>query len=84
MGARRLAAGVSALLMRLAVAACGLAVATPARPEAPAGAYAVGVRTLDLRRGEARPLPTIVRYPAAGRGGAVTGRGPVVRGRLPR
>jgi len=70
MGARRLVAGLSALLMVLAVAACGPVVAAAARPEVPAGAYAVGVRTLDLRRGEARPLPTTVRYPATGRGGA--------------
>jgi fermentation-respiration switch protein FrsA (DUF1100 family) len=66
--------------MALAVAACGPAVAAPAEPaEAPAGAYAVGVRTLDLRRGKARPLPTTVWYPAAGRGGAVAeGRFPLV------
>ena len=58
--------------MALAVAACEPAVAAPAgHAGTPAGAYAVGVRTLDLRRGEARPLPTTVRYPAAGRGGAV-------------
>ncbi len=41
------------------------------------GAYAVGVRTLDLRRGGARPLPTTVWYPAAG-GGVAPGRHPLV------
>lgn len=76
MGARRWIGGLSALLIALAGTACAAAeAATPSAPEA----YAVGVRTLDLRRGPARPLPTIVWYPAAGHGGAVApGRFPLV------
>jgi fermentation-respiration switch protein FrsA (DUF1100 family) len=43
--------------------------AAPAAPRtAPAGDFAVGTRTLDLRRGAARPLPTTVWYPEDGDG----------------
>lgn len=55
--------------------------ASAAAPHAPSSAFGVGVRTLNLKRGN-RSLPTTVWYPAAGRGGsgaaAAAGRFPVV------
>ncbi|MEE6257149.1 alpha/beta hydrolase family protein [Plantactinospora sonchi] len=63
-----LVAGLTALLMSIALTACGWAVAAPAPMALPGAApdrtYAVGVRTLDLGRGTARPLPVTVWYPA--------------------
>ncbi|MDG4784709.1 alpha/beta hydrolase [Micromonospora sp. WMMD1102] len=63
-----LVAGLFALLLPIALTVGGWVVAAPA-PAAPPGSapnrtYAVGVRTLDLGRGTARPLPVTVWYPA--------------------
>jgi dienelactone hydrolase len=88
--AKRLVAGLAALLLPVALAACGPAVAAqpPAQraTAAPQAAYPVGVRTLALRRGTARPLPTTVWYPAAGQTGASDGPvrdAPMATGRFP-
>ncbi|MBE1487183.1 alpha/beta hydrolase family protein [Plantactinospora soyae] len=63
-----LLAGLTVLLLPIALTACGWAVAAPAPTAPPGGApdrtYAVGVRTLDLGRGTARPLPVTIWYPA--------------------
>ncbi|WP_203859064.1 alpha/beta hydrolase [Plantactinospora mayteni] len=61
-------AGLFVLLLPIALTASGWVVAAPA-PAAPPGSapdrtYAVGVRTLDLGRGTARPLPVTIWYPA--------------------
>jgi predicted dienelactone hydrolase len=51
---------------------------------APAQGFAVGVRTLALRRSEQRPLPTIVWYPADGLpGGDPSPDAPPATGRFP-
>lgn len=52
-------------MLPIGLTACGQAVAVPARTAktAPEGAYAVGVRTLTLNRGTARPLPVTIWYP---------------------
>ncbi|MFI5487407.1 alpha/beta hydrolase family protein [Micromonospora echinaurantiaca] len=77
MGVKRL---VAALLTAL-LAGCGTATAAPGTPEpvrrAPAGAYAVGVRTLTVDAASARPLPVTLWYPADGNAVAA-GRFPVV------
>ncbi len=50
---------------------------------APAGDFAVGLRRLDLQRGE-RPLPSMIWYPAAGLpGGALSAQLPVAKGHFP-
>ncbi|SCL13304.1 alpha/beta hydrolase family protein [Micromonospora inyonensis] len=72
---------LAALLLTVLLAGCGTATAAPGtapppRP-APREAYAVGVRTLTVEPGSARPLPVTVWYPAAGRS-AAPGRFPVV------
>jgi dienelactone hydrolase len=60
-----------ALLVPIALTDCGRAVTAPALAQAvrsaPEGSYAVGVRTLTLGRGTARPLPVTIWYPADGR-----------------
>ncbi|MGI5214566.1 alpha/beta hydrolase family protein [Plantactinospora sp. CA-290183] len=68
MRANRLVAGLSVLLLSaVALTACGWAVAAPAPGPrlgaAPDRTYAVGVRTLELGRGTARPLPVTIWYP---------------------
>ncbi|MER7166595.1 dienelactone hydrolase family protein [Micromonospora sp. NPDC000207] len=51
---------------------------------APTRTHAVGVRRLDLSRGEDRPLPTTVWYPARGERGGEPERGaPVAKGKFP-
>ncbi|MDW5330332.1 alpha/beta hydrolase [Plantactinospora sp. KLBMP9567] len=61
-------AGLFALLLPIALTASGWVVVAPAPAalpgSAPSRTYAVGVRTLDLGRGTARPLPVTVWYPA--------------------
>ncbi|SDX96216.1 hypothetical protein SAMN05444365_101213 [Micromonospora pattaloongensis] len=67
MQVNRLVTAFLALLMPVALAACGQAIAapTPGPAAAPHQPYPVGVRTLTFGRGIARPLPTIAWYPAA-------------------
>lgn len=88
MGARRLVTALAAVLIPIALAACGQVAAAPAPggtvARAPEGTYAVGVRTLLLHRGTTRPLPTIVWYPAAGPAGRAPQRdAPIAAGRFP-
>lgn len=64
----RLVAALGVLTLPIALTACGWAGAEPAtgftpRP-APDRAYAVGVRTLEIGRDTARPLPVTIWYPA--------------------
>jgi dienelactone hydrolase len=70
-----------AVLLTALLAGCGPATAAPgvALPPGPVPreAYAVGVRTLTVEPGSARPLPVTVWYPAAGRSVA-PGRFPLV------
>ncbi|MEV1285654.1 alpha/beta hydrolase [Micromonospora sp. NPDC049679] len=86
---KRLVTGVIALLMPVALTACGQAIAAPVpaprAAAAPQQAYAVGVRTLTFGRGTARPLPTIAWYPAAsGSAGDAPRRNvPLADGRFP-
>jgi dienelactone hydrolase len=74
MGARRLVC-ITALVIALAAGGCSNPPAgspTAAAPPPPAAvtplpaypSYPVGVRVLDLHRGQSRPLPTLVFYPA--------------------
>ncbi|MEU4238106.1 alpha/beta hydrolase [Actinoplanes sp. NPDC026619] len=90
MGTRRLAGAAVALAVALAVGGCSGPApeprsALPAPPEL-AGppipdypTYPVGVRSLDLRRGPGRPLPTLIFYPATDpdRSDLVTGHNPI-------
>ncbi|MEV0727459.1 alpha/beta hydrolase [Polymorphospora sp. NPDC050346] len=72
MGTKRLVTALIIGLMPVLLAGCAPAVGKPAQAGTPRAAaepqvsYPVGVRTLDLRRGAARPLPTTVWYPSAG------------------
>ncbi|PZF95466.1 alpha/beta hydrolase [Micromonospora deserti] len=76
-GAQRLVAALlTALLAGCAPATAATGGPPPAR-RAPEGAYAVGVRTLTLDPGSARPLPVTLWYPADG-GAVAAGRFPVV------
>ncbi|MEO3817842.1 alpha/beta hydrolase [Plantactinospora sp. B24E8] len=72
-----LVAGLTALLLPIALTVGGWAVAASAPTALPGAApdrtYAVGVRTLDLGRGTARPLPVTVWYPARSAAPAGTG-----------
>ena len=87
--ARRMVATLVAALLTVALTGCGQAVAAsqPSAPltGAPERTYPVGVRTLALGRGAARPLPTTVWYPAgAGPAGGRPANGvPVAPGRFP-
>jgi dienelactone hydrolase len=66
--ANRLVAGLIALLLPIGLTDCGRAVTASGLVQramsAPEGSYAVGVRTLTLGSGTARPLPVTVWYPA--------------------
>lgn len=81
--------GLLGLLLTAVLTGCGQPVvaSTPVTrlTAAPEGAYAVGVRTLDLARGGGRPLPTTVWYPI--RRGAPDARlapnAPMAPGRFP-
>ncbi|MER7166594.1 alpha/beta hydrolase [Micromonospora sp. NPDC000207] len=78
MGAKRL---IAVVLLSALVSGCGAATVTPGDSptpiRAPERAYAVGVRTLTLDPGSARPLPVTVWFPAEGTEVA-DGRFPVV------
>ncbi|GAB3514196.1 alpha/beta hydrolase family protein [Phytohabitans suffuscus] len=79
---KRFAAGLVGVVLLFASAACGAqAPHAVSHVSAPRSSYPVGIRMLALSRGEARPLPTTVWYPAifAGRDAPVAaGRFPVV------
>lgn len=70
-----------AALLTVLLTGCGTAAAAPGADVAPGPAprqeYAVGVRTLTVAPGSARPLPVTVWYPAVG-GRVAPGRFPVV------
>lgn len=89
MNAKRLLAALAAVLMALALTACGRAVAAPSSTARPPGTperpYAVGVRTLALGRGSGRPLPTTLWYPTGlgAPGGRPAPDAPVATGRFP-
>lgn len=59
--------------------------AAPVDGRAPGSTFAVGLRTLQLRNGSTRPLPTTVYYPATGSTPVGTARAgaPVAPGRFP-
>jgi dienelactone hydrolase len=80
----RIGRGLLVLVLAALVGGCASAVAgtAPVPARAPAEPYAVGVRTLSLRRSADRPLPTVIWYPAAGSGDAGA-RARVARGRFP-
>jgi dienelactone hydrolase len=77
---KRYAAGLVGVVLLLASAACGApAPHAVSRLSAPSGAYPVGLRTVALSRGPARPLPTTVWYPALHSGRDA----PIAAGRFP-
>ncbi|GAA4435941.1 alpha/beta hydrolase family protein [Phytohabitans houttuyneae] len=79
---KRSAAGLVGVVLLLASAACGApAPHAVSYASAPSVTYPVGVRALPLSRGQARPLPTTLWYPALHAGPdapIATGRFPVV------
>ena len=78
---------IALLLPSLALTDCGRAVTAPARAQsvraAPERLYAVGVRTLTLGRGTARPLTVTIWYPATGRPPALASPAPCDPGGTP-
>jgi len=83
MGGRRSVLALLAVLLAYAISAFVPGTGAPGAVAAP-GAYAVGVRTLALARGPARPLPTTVWYPAVrGSVGAAARGVAVASGRFP-
>jgi hypothetical protein len=62
---KRYAAGLVGVVLLLASAACGASAShAVSHVPAPASTYPVGTRVVPLSRGQARPLPTTVWYPA--------------------
>jgi dienelactone hydrolase len=77
---KRYAAGLVGVVLLLASAACGASAShAVSHVPAPASTYPVGTRVVPLSRGQARPLPTTVWYPARFAGQDA----PIAAGRFP-